>query len=105
MSRRFSPTPTRVQLLVILGGAGLLLAYVWQHIEGIRLGYRLERMHNEVARVRNAVVRQRARLSSLTALERVGTLATQTLGMRLPRPEEITSLPPNVTGDSRPFHQ
>ncbi|MBI3291772.1 MAG: cell division protein FtsL [Elusimicrobia bacterium] len=89
---------TRNHLLLILGAAVLLLAYVWQHIEGIRLGYRLERLQGEVARLHNAVVHQRVRLSSLTALERVGMVAKETLGMRSPRPEEIITIPHDLPG-------
>lgn len=98
LGRHLTLSPTRTQLLCLLGVAGGLLAYVWQHIEGIRLGYRVERLRVEVARLRNTVVHQRARLSSLTALERVDAFAKETLGLRVPRPDEVTSLPLDAPG-------
>src|SRR5262249_32103726 len=58
-----------------------LLAYVWNHMEYIRVGYEIERLKKE--RVAEVELRERLRIekSSLESLTRVEREATSTLGL------------------------
>ena len=76
------------ELLLAMGLSGLmlipLLLYVWQNVEWIRIGYRVERLqkqHDHLVELNHKLILERAYLESLARVERV---ATEELGLAMP---------------------
>ncbi len=67
----------------------LLLLYVWERVDLVQVGYRIQQLKAE----RNALVREqdelRVRISRLTSPERLARVATEQLGMIRPIPGQV----------------
>lgn len=79
---------------VILGGAVLVvvLFYVWQHIQVVRLGYQVEYLAGE----RTALIQQqkelRLEVARLMSLRRVEEIARGQLGLTSPKSGQVVTL-------------
>ena len=78
-------------LTVSLGG--VLLFYVWGKVDVVRLGYELDTLLKKKAAVTQEHERLQARLSQLTAPERLASEAGDKLGMRLPGERQVVLVP------------
>ncbi len=67
----------------------LLLLYVWERVDLVQVGYRIQQLKAE----RNALAREqdelRVRISRLTSPERLARVATEQLGMVRPIPGQV----------------
>jgi cell division protein FtsL len=96
------------ELLLVVSLSGLmlmpLLFYVWQNVEWIRIGYRVERLqdrHDRLVELNQKLMLERATLEGLSRVERV---ATERLGMAPPPDGTVVMLirvAEPVGGDSR----
>lgn len=75
-------------LLVILVAMGLAFLFVWSRSEVVQMGYRI----SEVRREQDKFLSEKSQLelerASLRDPRRIEQIATQRLGMRLPKPHE-----------------
>ncbi len=67
----------------------LLLLYVWERVDLVQVGYRIQQLKAE----RNALAREqdelRVRIARLTSPERLARVATEQLGMIRPIPGQV----------------
>ncbi len=78
----------------------LPLLYVWERVDLVQVGYRIEHLkaeHRALERVHDEL---RVKVSALTSLERLARVATDQLGMIKPRPGQVVlvSLEPEGSG-------
>ena len=78
-------------LTVSLGG--VLLFYVWGKVDVVRLGYELDALLKKKAALTQEHERLQARLSQLTAPERLASEAGDKLGMRPPGERQVVLVP------------
>ena len=86
----------------------LLLLFVWERVDVVRLGYQIERLKNQKVLLERERDELRVRLTSLTAPERIARAATEKLGMVLPEKGQVIlvhleperpAVPPSVEGE------
>jgi cell division protein FtsL len=85
--RELDRVRARELLLVVLLSVVMLLpvlAYVWQNVEWIQIGYRIERLKGQRDRLVESQHRLRLEKVSLESLSRIEHLSTTTLGLSQP---------------------
>lgn len=90
-----------MRLIVALAVVTLLLLYVWQRVDLVRVGYDIQQLkarHNALEREN---LELRVKVSTLTSPERIARLASEKLNMRRPQPGEVVlvSLSPEAPTD------
>jgi len=76
---------------IILAGS---LLYVWQHIQVIRMGYRVERLNAELSTLIQEEKQLTLKLAQLKSLGRIEEIARGRLKMGNPEPSQIILLSP-----------
>jgi len=76
---------------IILAGA---LLYVWQHIQVIRLGYRVEQLNAEFTAMIQEERELTVKIAQLKSLARIEEMARRKLGMVEPTPSQIIIVSP-----------
>lgn len=76
-------------VLVVLPLALALLGTIWTHLEVLRVGYRIDQLEDHLDVVTQEERRLRLEAAYLASPERVERRATEELGMRPPRLEEM----------------
>ena len=78
-----------MRMLLAIALMGLLLLYVWERVEVVRVGYQIERLKTQ----RTALQRERdelqVKVSALTSPERVARVAKEKLGMTPPQQGQV----------------
>ena len=85
--------------------SGVLLFYVWGKVDIVRLGYELDALLQKKSALTQERERLQARLSQLTAPERIASEAGDKLGMRPPGERQVVLVsgrPENGTPDDGP---
>ena len=84
--RRFDLLPS-----LCLGGLVLIgaLFYVWQHIQVVRLGYKIEQLQAERVSLVRGEKELRFDLARLKSLRRVEEIARRQLGLTSPAPGQV----------------
>jgi cell division protein FtsL len=72
--------------LVILS---LLLLYVWERMDVVRVGYRIEQLKTKKAALERDRDELQVKVSKLMAPERIAKAATEKLGMIAPQPGQV----------------
>lgn len=67
----------------------LILLFVWERVDMVRLGYQIERLKSQKVLLERERDELRVRLSSLTSPERIARAATERLNMVLPEKGQI----------------
>lgn len=78
-----------MRMMVTFAVLALLLLYVWERVDLVRLGYRvqqLEAKHRVLAREHDEL---KVKASTLTAPERIARVATERLGMVRPEQGQV----------------
>ncbi len=78
-----------MRLIAALAVISVLLLYVWQRVDLVRVGYDIQQLktrHRVLQREHHEI---RVKVSTLTSPERIARLATGELNMRQPRPGEV----------------
>ena len=79
--------------LLTVSLSGVLLFYVWGKVDVVRLGYELDVLLQKKAALTQEHDRLQARLSQLTAPERIASEARDKLGMRPPNERQVLLVP------------
>lgn len=86
----------------------LLLLFVWERVDVVRLGYQIERLKSQKVLLERERDELRVKLTSLTAPERIARAATEKLGMVRPEKGQVIlvhleperpAVPPSVEGE------
>ncbi len=93
-----------MKTLTLLAAMLLLLAFVWERVDIVRLGYRIERLKSDKVRLERERDELQVRVSSLTSPERIAKVATEKLGMAPPRQDQVVlvRLEPEVPSPTAP---
>jgi cell division protein FtsL len=67
----------------------LLLLYVWERVDIVRVGYQVERLKSKRVAVQREGDELRVKVSALTAPERIARAATEKLGMMPPQQGQV----------------
>lgn len=82
----------RRRVLLLAAGAFFLMAMVWQHVQATRLGYRVEKVRQQILAMRCANGALRMQLESQLSPANLSLQARTHLGMSLASPESLRSL-------------
>lgn len=82
--KEFRPILFTTAIILAVG-----LLYVWQHIQVIRLGYRVERLNAELSALVQEEKELTVRIAQLKSLARIEEIARRRLGMVDPAPSQI----------------
>jgi cell division protein FtsL len=94
---------------LLLGGVVLvvILFYVWQHIQVVRLGYQVEYLTGERAGLMRQQKELRLEVARFKSLRRIEEIARRQLGLTSPKSGQVIvveSLLPNTTGNDLKEH-
>lgn len=76
-------------LLAALGIMGLLLLFVWERVDIVRVGYRVEQLKARKLALQREQDELRVKVSAVTAPDRLAKAATEKLGMIPPQPGQV----------------
>ncbi|MCP9454692.1 MAG: cell division protein FtsL [Nitrospira sp.] len=89
--------------VLVVFGLCLALVFVWERVDIVRLGYHIERLKTEKARLERDRDHLRMQVSALTAPDRIAKVATEQLGMVVPRAGQVVMV--EVRPASAPAHR
>lgn len=78
-----------MRLLAALGVIGMLLLFVWERVDIVRVGYRIEQLKTQKIALQREQDELRVKVSALTAPDRIARAATEKLGMVPPQPGQV----------------
>jgi cell division protein FtsL len=78
-----------MRLLAVLGIIGMLLLFVWERVDIVRVGYRVEQLKTQKVALQREQDELRVKVSALTAPDRIAKAATEKLGMIPPQPGQV----------------
>ena len=78
-----------MRLLAVLGIIGMLLLFVWERVDIVRVGYRIEALKAQKVALQREQDELRVKVSALTAPDRIAKAATEKLGMVPPQPGQV----------------
>lgn len=78
-----------MRALAIVGAIGLLLLFVWERVDIVRVGYQIEQLKAKKTVLQREQDELRVKVSSLTAPDRIARAATDKLGLMPPRPGQV----------------
>jgi cell division protein FtsL len=78
-----------MKTLVGLAMMGLLLLYVWERVEVVRVGYLIERLKVQKTALQRERDELEVKVSALTSPERIARVAKDQLGMAPPQPGQV----------------
>lgn len=76
-------------LLAALAIIGLLLLFVWERVDIVRVGYRIEQLKAQKVVLQREQDELRVKVSAVTAPDRLAKAATEKLGMSPPQPGQV----------------
>ncbi len=94
-----------MRLIAALAVISVLLLYVWQRVDLVRVGYDIQQLKARQTVLQRENHELRVKVSALTSPERIARLASTQLNMRQPQPGEVVlvSLNPKApTGQPPP---
>jgi cell division protein FtsL len=78
-----------MKTLVALAVMSLLLLYVWERVEVVRVGYQIERLKTQKVSLQRERDELQVKVSALTSPERIARIAKDQLGMTPPQPGQV----------------
>lgn len=78
-----------MRLLAVLGIIGVLLLFVWERVDIVRVGYRIEQLKTQKISLQREQDELRVKVSALTAPDRIAKAATEKLGMIPPQSGQV----------------
>lgn len=78
-----------MRLLAVLGIIGMLLLFVWERVDIVRVGYRIEQLKTQKIALQREQDELRVKVSALTAPDRIAKAATEKLGMLPPQSGQV----------------
>ncbi len=89
---------------IALAVISLVLLFVWERVDVVRVGYQIERLKSEKAALQRERDELRVKLSGLTAPDRIARVAMGQLGMVRPRQGQVVlvKVPAQTPGPTGP---
>lgn len=78
-----------MRLIAVLGIIGMLLLFVWERVDIVRVGYRIEQLKTQRISLQREQDELRVKVSALTAPDRIAKAATEKLGMIPPQSGQV----------------
>lgn len=78
-----------MRLIAALAVISVLLLYVWQRVDLVRVGYDIQQLKARHTVLQRENHELRVKVSALTSPERIARVATEELNMRQPHPGEV----------------
>src|SRR5437764_13852985 len=78
-----------MKTLTVLAAVALLLLYVWERVEIVRVGYQVERLKVKKGALERERDELQVKLSALTSPERIARVATEKLGLVPPQRGQV----------------
>lgn len=78
-----------MKTLTVVAAVALLLLYVWERVEIVRVGYQIERLKVKKVTLERERDELQVKLSALTSPERIARVATEKLGLALPQQGQV----------------
>lgn len=78
-----------MKTVVFAAVMAVLLLYVWERVDIVRVGYHVERLKSKKVALQRERDELRVKVSALTAPERIARAATEQLGMMPPRQGQV----------------
>lgn len=91
-----------MKVLTVLMGLGLVFVFVWERVDIVRVGYHVERLKHDKAKLERQRDELRVKVSTLSAPERIARIATEKLGMSLPQQGQIVLVQARPNGVQPP---
>jgi cell division protein FtsL len=89
--RRFRFGPLLVSVFLCLAGVAV---YMWPRVQVVRLAYRMQTSEQQLRELSQAHDQLRLELASLQDPERIYRIATEQLGMSMPRWDQVVTVTP-----------
>jgi cell division protein FtsL len=93
--QRFRFGPLLVSVFLCLGGVAV---YMWPRVQVVRLAYRMQTSEQQLRELSQAHDQLRMELASLQDPERIYRIATEQLGMSMPRWDQVVTVTPEPQG-------
>ncbi len=90
-----------MRLAAVLIGLSLVLAFVWERVDVVRVGYQVERLKAQKISLERERDELQVKLSALTSPERIAKVATEKLGMIPPERGQIVLVHRESEGPAR----
>lgn len=78
-----------MKTVAVFVGFCLVLVFVWERVDVVRIGYEIERLKRDKTVLERQRDELRVKVSALSASDRIAKLATEKLGMSLPQQGQI----------------
>lgn len=91
-----------MRMLALFIGLCLVFLFVWERVDIVRVGYRVERLKVEKTKLERERDQLRVKVSSLSAPDRIAKVATEQLGMVLPQKGQVIIVQSRPAGESHP---
>ncbi len=78
-----------MKTLTVIAAMALLLLYVWERVEIVRIGYQIERLKVKKVTLERERDELQVKLSALTSPERIARVATEKLGLVPPQRGQV----------------
>jgi cell division protein FtsL len=78
-----------MRILLAIALMGLLLLYVWERVEVVRVGYQIERLKAQRVVLQRERDELQVKLSTMTSPERIARVAREKLGMSPPQQGQV----------------
>jgi cell division protein FtsL len=78
-----------MKLLATISVLSLVLLFVWERVDIVRLGYHIEQLKSKKTLLQREQDELRVKVSALTAPDRIARAATEQLGMVPPRQGQV----------------
>ena len=90
---RKGPSAAGIWVLLLLVFFAELFFYTWCRVQHVRVGYDITRARAENQHLLSLRRQLKIELSRLRSPERIAAIATEQLGLRVPGPEQVVTIP------------
>jgi len=78
-----------MKILVVFVGLCLVFLFVWERVDIVRVGYQIERLKHDKVVLERERDELRIKFSALSAPDRIAKVASEKLGMELPKQGQV----------------
>lgn len=90
-----------MKLVAVPIGLALVLVFVWERVDVVRIGYQVERLKAQKVTLERERDELQVKMSALTSPERIAKVATEKLGMIPPEQGQVVLVQGEPAGPSR----
>jgi cell division protein FtsL len=88
-----------MKMLAVFIGLCFVFIFVWERVDIVRVGYHVERLKVERARLERERDQLRVKFSALSAPDRIAKMATEQLSMVLPQKGQVIMVQTRPAGE------